>query len=125
MENRLALFVRNLAGVRSVAVREPPIAIRERALIPAIAAARPMRSPIAEMLRDRGVLVFTGTVTGWTETPGTGTVPITINSPELAAAAAQAGGNSVTLTLDSSAARYLPPRARLRIAVQVLDEDDE
>lgn len=108
--------------------RKPPISavmLRERALVPAIPAARPIKSEIATALRDGGVFICTGTVTGWNETPGQAAVPVQITSPDLAAATQQVGAANITLSLDAEASRYLHPRARVRIAVQVLTDEND
>lgn len=101
-----------------------PLVARERTLTAAIPATRPIKSAIATALRTEGVFICTGTVTGWNETPGQATVPIQITSPELAAATQQIGAANITITLDGDAARWLAPRTRVRIAVQVIDERD-
>lgn len=102
-----------------------PVVLYERRLTPGIAPSRAPHSPLAETLRDTGLLLFRATVTGWSETPGTATVPVVLTSPELAAAAQQSGGATLTITLDAESARYLPPRTRLRCAFQILTDEDE
>lgn len=101
------------------------VVVRPRVMVPALPAARPMTSAVATALRDRGVLTFTGTVTGWTCQPGQSYAALTIDAPVVSQPMQTTGMAAVTLNLDREAARYLPPNARVRFAIQVIGEDED
>lgn len=127
MDNRLAVFVRNLAGVRSVApgaMVERPVVLPEQTLT-VLRARRPVNSPVSKAFRERGFFVAKGTVMGWVEQPGQSSIPLQISVPDLERATATTGGSAITINLDEDAARYLPPRTRLELAIRIIGEDEQ
>jgi len=122
-----------LARVRDIARIAPPatptaLVARPQALpeqtLRVLPARRAINSPIAKSLRERGFFVARGEVLGWVEQRGQSSIPLQLSVPDLERATATTGGNAVTINLDEDAARYLPPRTRIEIAVRILGEDE-
>lgn len=102
-----------------------PLPVRAVAALAVLPKARVAPSPVAKMLRERGIMVFRGTVKGFDDATGAGTTAITLSAPVLTQAAATTGGTPLTITLDQDAARYLPPRTRVEVAIRIIPEDEE
>lgn len=98
------------------------VVARPRVLAPTLAPYRPMDSPFAAAVRDTGAFSFLGRIGSWTEQEGQTSTSIGIQSAMLAATTGSSGGQAITLTVDTELARYLPPRTRVRVTIEVLDD---
>jgi hypothetical protein len=118
----LSIFGRR---VRLPAVFVPGAVVLEERALTVLPARRPVKSEIARSFRERGFAIFRGTVSGWTEQDGQSYVPIQISAPDLQRATQTTGMAGVTINFDEDAARYLPPRQRVEIAIRIVGEDED
>lgn len=95
-------------------------------LPPEMAGWRPPLTRMAKTLRDYGVIRENGVVSGFDDSQGSGSTTIKLSFPGMNEGVSS-GGGTLSIPLDLEAARYLPPRTRVRLTLEVLSgsEDDD
>lgn len=88
-------------------------------LPPSVGRWEPPMTDIARSLRDHGGFVVTGVVAGFDDAEGSGTTSIKLSLPKLSEGVG-GGGGSITVPIDLEAARYLPPRTRVRLTLEIV-----
>lgn len=96
------------------------IVAQPRALYQAIPTPPRAISRFEDDVREGGTFSFEGTVTDWGNQPGTQVAKLDIQSGEMNAAMQGAGQTNATLHIPVEVASYIPPRARVRLTVEVL-----
>jgi len=126
MRNRRSLRERAAdVDARYLPVPLPPL--RPTALQhlpPEMAQWTPPITRMAKSLRDRGVIREVGVVSGFDDQQGSGSSTIKLSFPGLSEGVSS-GGGTLSVPLDMEAARYLPPRTRVRLTLEILGAQED
>jgi len=92
-------------------------------LPPEMAQWTPPVTRMARGLREYGVIREVGMVSGFEDTQGSGSSTIKLTFPGLSEGVSS-GGGTLSIPLDLEAARYLPPRTRVRLTLEIIGEGE-
>lgn len=114
-------------GSRHLPAPLPPMrATGLQHLPPEMAKWTPPLTKMARALRNTGVIREEGVISGFEDGAGQGQTTIKLTFPGLAEGVAS-GGGTLSIPFDLEAARYLPPRTRVRLTLEIIgvteDED--
>lgn len=84
----------------------------------------PPLTRMARTLRDYGVIREIGVVSGFEDAQGSGSSTIKLTFPGMNEGVSS-GGGTLSIPLDLEAARYLPPRTRVRLTLEILSGSEE